>query len=661
MGPPPKVGVGKAQGSPGSPKKAGAPNSFFPSGADPHERFAQLTGSLPFIVWTLTPDGGIDYFNDAFVQYTGLESAALLGNGWVSTLHPDDVPAVAARWQASLRTISPYEIHFRIRRSDGEYRWHLIRAIPELDDDRRVLRWWGSAVDVHELRLLKTQAAELAADREAILESFTDGILTLDHEFRFTYLNHSAEVLLQRTRESLLGKVVWDEFPETRDSDLQEMYVRVSETGQAERMEDYAEPMKIWFDVSANPAADGLTVHLRDITQMKSLSDQLAIAHRLEAIGQLTGGIAHDFNNLLTVVMGAIESLSMEESLSPAGREMIDLVSQAANRGAELTHHLLAFARQQPLAPQAINVSQHVTALLPLLRRTLGDEIEIAADLARGLPPALVDPGQFESALLNLGINARDAMPEGGLLELETGITELDEEYAAAHGDVKPGRYILVSVGDTGTGIAPEHMNRLFDPFFTTKPIGQGSGLGLPMVWGFVKQSGGHLSVYSELGRGTTIRLYLPVAPQTSEVEEDEPIPVPATLRGTGHILLVEDDELVRRYATEQLSDHGYTVTAVGSGPETLETLKSLGKIDLLFTDVILPGGMTGRQLAVKVVALRPDTPVLYASGYMESVLMHDGRLDPDVSLLAKPYTSRQLLERIHQLLSAPSAGSACP
>lgn len=655
MGPPPKGGVDgtRARRSGQPPRRSSALKGAEPATTDRHEHFTQLARSLPFVVWTATPEGAVDYFNDAFIRYTGQDPESLLGDGWVSAVHPDDLSRLVPRWEHCVETGDPYELDFRIRRHDGEYRWHQVRAELELDDDGSPFRWWGTALDVHKIRTLEAEAAELARDREEVLESIGDGVCTIDREFRFTYLNRIAETLMGLAADEVLGKVVWEVIPQIKDTPAEAALLRVLETGEPDRIPNFATRLGHWYDIGINPSPDGLTVYIRDITEMKTLSDQLAIAHRLEAIGQLTGGIAHDFNNLLTVVMGAVESLSMEENLSPAGQEMIDLVSQAAIRGSELTHRLLAFARQQPLDPQAINVSQHVTSMIPLLKRTLGDEIEVNSTLRRGLPPALVDPGQFESALLNLAINARDAMPKGGLLELETGITELDEEYAAAHGDVQPGKYVIVSVGDTGTGIAPEHMPRLLDPFFTTKPAGQGSGLGLPMVWGFVKQSGGHVSIYSEVGRGTTIRLYLPLAPEDAPAED--PITVVRPLsQGNGIILLVEDDQLVRRFAYDHLSGHGYTVTAVGSGPEALEALDHLPHIDLLFTDVILPGGMTGRQVAAQVIALRPDTPVLYASGYTESVLMHDGRLDPDVSLLTKPYTGRQLIEAVNDMCGAP-------
>ncbi len=603
-------------------------------------------------MWMATPDGAINYINDALLRFSGCSPESLLGDQWLSIVHPDDRPPVVAAWEASIATGDPYEVEYRILRADGEYRWHVVRAKPELDDHGKVERWWGSAVDLHEHRLREAQAAQRAADREAILESITDGVYTLDNDFRFTYVNGCAEDLLGYTREALMGNVLWDAIPEVQGSDLGSMLTRVHETGRSERIFDCSGADVTFFDVGASTIPDGLVVHLHDITKVKNLSEQLVAAQRLEALGQLTGGIAHDFNNLLTVVMGATETLSTEPHPSPRSREVIELVNQAALHGSELTHRLLAFASRKPLVPQIVDVSRHAGNLIPLLKRALGESIELASDLALGLPSIQVDPGQLENSLLNLAINARNAMPDGGLLELRTGITELDEEFAASHDDIEPGRYITVSVGDKGTGIAPEHLSRLFDPFFTTKPVGQGSGLGLSMVKGFTTQSGGTVEVYSELGQGTTIRLFLPVVDtDVGQNGEDWSDLTPLT-RGTGHVLLAEDDDLVRRFATDQLTAWGYNVTAVGSGPEALRALEAIGPVDLLFTDMVMPGGMTGRQLAMEVLERRPGTPVLFTSGYTEGVLMHDGQLDADSVLLAKPYSGRQVTEAVQQLLS---------
>ncbi len=670
MGPPPKDGVdrAKARASSPAPRKPGAPAKGKATASTPrkspekvikpktdrHERFTQLAGALPFIVWTATPEGTVDYFNNALVEYSGRDPETLLNDGWTSVLHPDDLTVAIDQRRRTVATGDPYEIHVRLCRWDGEYRWHKVRSEPEFDDDGTIFRRWGSAIDIHDLHMLEEQAGTLAVEREAILESLGHAVYTLDREFRFVYLNSHALALMHVTAEEALGKVAWEVLPQIRATGGIEVIQRVLETGQSDRRQVFSEPLKAWLDISLSPTPNGVTASIQDITHVKTLSKQLNRAQRLEAIGQLTGGIAHDFNNLLTVVFGAAESLALESRLSPAGRGMVDLISQAATRAAELTHHLLAFARKQPLAPEAIDISKQVTDLVPFLKRTLGEGIEVASVLATGLPAAHVDPGQFENALLNLAINARDAMPEGGILEIETSVTELDEDYAATHSEAQPGTYVLVSIGDTGEGIAPEHLERLFDPFFTTKPLGQGSGLGLSMVWGFVKQSGGHVAVYSESGRGTTFRLYLPVAPEDASREAENPTGEGPPTRCTGHILLVEDDEFVRTFATDQLSAYGYQVTAAASGPEALELLKGINHLDLLFTDVILPGGMTGRELAAEVVTRMPGTLVLYASGYTADILMHDGQLDPEVVLLSKPYSGKQLLERVQQLISAP-------
>ncbi len=656
MGPQAKNGAGrvKAGKSPSPPTSTSESDASRAASENQDPRFAALAGSLPLIVWTASPDGAVNYVNEALTYYSGRSAESLLGDQWLSIVHPDDRDKTARSWKACVATSDPWRLEFRILRADGAYRSHHVRARADLDDARHVVRWWGNAVDVHEYRLLEAQAAQRAADREAVLESVGDGIYTLDRAYRFTYLNGNAVALLGRARDSLVGKILWDEFPETRDSDLGSMLTRVLTTGQSERLLQWSGPQNMWFDVGANPTPDGITVALHDITEVKSLSEQLISAQRLEVLGQLTGGIAHDFNNLLTVVMGATESLAMETRLGPMGREMIELVTQATMRGAELTHRLLAFARRQPLAPQSVRITRHVGDLIPLLKRTLGEGIEVASNLTPGLRAAQVDPGQLEGALLNLAINARDAMPGGGTLELGTSLVEVDAEFAGSHDNITPGAYVVITVADNGMGISPENLKRMFDPFFTTKAISQGSGLGLAMVWGFAQQSGGHVSVYSELGHGTTVRLYLPVAPTEVDLNAESWVEPEPQVRGSGHVLVVEDDDLVRRFATERLIARGYSVTAVASGPEALRALDTIGRVDLLFTDIVLPGGMTGRQLATDFLALSPGMPVLYTSGYTESVLLHDGQLDPDAILLPKPYSSRQLTDAVQALL-APS------
>ena len=620
------------------------------SASSQHHRFAQLTSTLPVIVWTATPDGLLDFFNEAMERFTGLEATELLADRWASIVDPEDLDIVRKHWSDAIATGDRYDVEFRIRRADGAYLWHHVSAQPEHDQEGRVVGWWGSAIDIDASRSLKTRADELAAEREIILESMNDGVYALDKDFRIVYVNAGTERILERPREEMEDRIVWDVFPGSENTPAADVIIRTMERGVSERLTYKSEILGKWLDLSVTQCAVGVTVFLRDITDVKSLSDQLSQSQRLEAVGQLTGGIAHDFNNLLTVVLGGADALAEDDSVSGEAREMAEMIAAAAERGSELTHRLLAFARKQPLEPQSVDLAERLRGLEPLLRRTIGEHITMVVAPSNGDAFAQVDPGQFDNAVLNLAINSRDAMPEGGSLSIEVETVALDEGYTTAHAQVEPGTYVVTTVSDSGHGIPPEDRSRLFDPFYTTKETGKGSGLGLPMVWGFVKQSGGHVTVYSEPEMGTSFKLYLPTAKAAPE-PETPPSDQIHTQPATGTILIAEDDDLVRRFATDRLRSRGYDVVEAGSGPEALEALGSMDRLDLLFTDVIMPGGMTGRELADAVLELRPGTPVLYASGYTENVIIHHGRLDRGVQLLAKPYSVRQLLNRVGELV----------
>ncbi len=398
-----------------------------------------------------------------------------------------------------------------------------------------------------------------------------------------------------------------------------------------------------------NQTASSLQSQREDINKLHA---RLRQSQRLEAVGQLTGGVAHDFNNLLTVVMGNSELLAEKTADQPQLQQMAQMIGAAAQRGADLTQQLLAFARKQALDPRPTDVNQLAAALDPMLRRTLGEHIEIELVRAAGLWPAMVDPGQLENALLNLCLNARDAMPKGGRLTLETANAALDSSYADRFPDVSPGQYVLLAVSDTGQGIAPEHLDQVFEPFFTTKEKGKGTGLGLAMVYGFTKQSAGHISIYSEPGQGTTVKLYLPRAAR-EETVANAPIPAPAIEGGAETILVVEDDAMVRSFARNELQSLGYRVIEASSGKAAMILIEQRDDIDLLFTDVVMPGGMSGRELADAARQLRPSLRVLYTSGYTENAIVHQGRLDPGVMLLAKPYRRADLSRAIRQALSA--------
>ncbi|HEY9112554.1 MAG TPA: ATP-binding protein, partial [Rhodanobacteraceae bacterium] len=346
---------------------------------------------------------------------------------------------------------------------------------------------------------------------------------------------------------------------------------------------------------------------------------------------------------------GNADTLAEELADRPEMLPLVEMIRTAGERGAELTSHLLAFARRQALEPRTVRPDKLIDGMRNLLRRTLGENIEFAVEHAADVARVSVDPTQFESALLNLCINARDAMPGGGRLMIETGNVILDESYTQQRVDVVPGDYVRISISDTGTGMSAADVTRAFEPFFTTKARGKGTGLGLSMVYGFVKQSGGHVAIYSELGHGTVVTLYLRQARGPGEAGA---VVEPANVAGRGErILLVEDDDLVRVHAMQLLESLGYLVVAASNGPEALELLRKNIPCDLLFTDVIMPGGMTGPKLAEAAHALRPGLPVLYTSGYTENAIIHHGRVDPGVNLLHKPYRKPELAAKIRAVL----------
>ncbi|WP_246799633.1 ATP-binding protein [Bradyrhizobium sp. CCBAU 51753] len=381
---------------------------------------------------------------------------------------------------------------------------------------------------------------------------------------------------------------------------------------------------------------------------------KLRQVQKMEAVGHLTGGIAHDFNNILTVITGLIDILAEAVEHDAALSSVTKMISDAASRGAEVTKHLLAFSRQQPLQPREADLNTLVQDTARLLRPSLGEQIEIETSLEPDAWPAFIDPNHMATALLNLAVNARDAMPDGGKLMLETSNVILDETYAASNLDVRAGEYVMVAVSDTGAGIPETIREKVFEPFFTTKDTGKGTGLGLSMVYGFIKQSDGHLKIYSEEGHGTSIKLYLPRS--SGDMEEAEPPAVVDARGGNETILVVEDDPLVRNYVSAQLEQLGYRTLVTANGPEALAAIDKGFVCDVLFTDVIMSGGMNGRQVADAVLAKLPSVRVLFTSGYTEDAIFHHGRLDPDVTLLAKPYRKSDLARMIRQVLTQPPA-----
>jgi len=410
------------------------------------------------------------------------------------------------------------------------------------------------------------------------------------------------------------------------------------------------------------PEGDVFYIHGRDVTEenqraltLQQTADALRQAQKMEAIGQLTGGIAHDFNNLLQVVSGNLQLLQKEIAGNDrAGRRVANAQSAVA-RGAKLTSQLLSFGRRQPLEPKVVNIGRLLSGMDELLRRSLGEAIEIETVVAGGLWNTLIDPGNLENAIVNLAINARDAMQGSGKLTIETGNAWLDEAYVRAHPEVEAGQYVVLSVTDTGSGMPPEIAARAFDPFFSTKAEGHGTGLGLSMVYGFAKQSRGHVKIYSEVGHGTTVKLYLPRVAQSEDLlAAIERSPVTG---GSETILVVEDDAEVRATAIEMLGELGYRVLKAHDAASALHIIESGLSIDLLFTDVVMPGTLKSPELARKAKERQPHIAVLFTSGYTENAIVHGGRLDADVDLLPKPYAREALARKVRQVLAKAKQG----
>ena len=396
----------------------------------------------------------------------------------------------------------------------------------------------------------------------------------------------------------------------------------------------------------------------QEVTRRERTELALRQSQKMEAVGRLTGGIAHDFNNLLTAILGNVDlALRRVAEDDERMKRCLNSARQASERAASLVQRLLAFSRQHPLEEKAVDVNRLVQGMSELLRRTIGETVTVETVLAGGLWKTAIDPNQLENAVLNLAVNARDAMKDGGRLTIETANTFLDEAYAAANGpDLSPGQYVLLAVSDTGTGMSKDVTDRAFEPFFTTKPTGAGTGLGLSMVYGFIKQSGGHIKIYSEVGEGTAIKLYLPRLTDESQIEQwvpnDQPVePEIGLEQKPEKILLVEDDEGVNRFSSEVLRDEGYYVISTHEGASGLRLLDANPDIQLLFTDVVLPGGMNGRQLADEARRRRPNLRVLFTTGYTRNAIIHQGRLDADVDLLTKPFTPEALVRKVRQIL----------
>jgi PAS domain S-box-containing protein len=515
--------------------------------------------------------------------------------------------------------------------------------------------------DMTQSRMAQEALLESEQLARGIVDTALDAFIQIDESGTIVDWNSQAETIFGWPREDALGKKFGALIlSETDRVEIRAALQRFLGSGRDQilgrrreitaRRRDGKE-FRAEMSVTALKRRNGFLFNgfFRDLTEKIAAEDRIRQAEKMEAVGQLTGGIAHDFNNILTVITGTIEILADAVEDEPQLAAIARMIDEAATRGANLTQHLLAFARKQPLQPREIDVNTLIIETAKLLRPTLGEQIEIESVFEDEACLATVDPNQLATAILNLALNARDAMPDGGKLILETGSVYLDEAYSNMHNEVRPGRYALIAVSDTGTGIPAALIDKVFDPFFTSKGPGEGTGLGLSMVYGFVKQSGGHIKIYSEEGHGTTMKIYLPPGTGASVASEAAP---PQIVQG-GHerILVVEDDALVRNYVITQLHALGYATLAAGNAAEALAIVDAGAEFDLLFTDAIMPGTMNGRQLADAIRKHRPTLKTLFTSGYTENAIIHHGRLDPGVLLLAKPYRRSDLARMIRKAL----------
>ena len=637
-------------------------------------RFRTFAEAVPNHVWSASPDGKLEWANNPTYAYSGRETGDTIGDAWTERIHPDDMPLVGARWAASLASGDIYETEFRVRRADGVYRWFLVRALPVRGPDGAILRWIGANTDVEDQRAatealarlnatLEQQVAERTADRNSLWQLSSDIMLRCTFEGAITAVNPAWTEMLGWREDELVGAELFD-LIHPDDVALSIVAARqVSEGTSFARFDNryrHRDGSYRWISWSARPAERLINAVGRDITADKEKAEALAQAEealrqaqKMEAVGQLTGGIAHDFNNLLAGISGALELMNTRINQGRLGdieRYMV-AAQGAAKRAAALTHRLLAFSRRQTLDPRPTNVNTLVNGMTDLVQRTVGPGIEVATVGAAGLWPALVDASQLENALLNLCINARDAMPDGGRITIETANKWIDRQASQSH-DLPPGQYLSLCVSDTGTGMSPEVVEKAFEPFFTTKPIGQGTGLGLSMIYGFARQSGGQVRIYSEVGQGTNVCIYLPRHYGAAEPDGIGVDQAPLAFAEAGETVLIVDDEpTVRMLVADVLEDLGYTALEASDGVGGLKVLGSEARIDLLVTDVGLPGGMNGRQMAEAARMSRPDLKVLFITGYAENALLNHGQLEPGMSVLTKPFAIDLLAARMREMI----------
>jgi PAS domain S-box-containing protein len=579
---------------------------------------------------------------------------------WKKRVHPEDLDRAMARIRKFLENPQGYfDNEFRLLHKDGSYRWILARASVLKDAQGCPYRMMGSHLDITDIKRVE----EMLQEYERVVEASQDMIAVVDRDYRFLIVNRAFLEYGGIARDQVIGhkipevleqevfeNVVKPKFDECLEGRLVrfEMKYKYPRLGERELFVSY-------FPIEGPAGIDRVACVLEDVTERKQLEQQFRHSQKMEAIGQLAGGVAHDFNNILTVINGYSELVLGQIPPENPLRNQLNEVKKAGERAAGLTRQLLAFSRQQVLAPQVLDLNQVVANVQAMLKRLIGEDIDLVTTPAEGLGQVKADPGQIEQVLLNLAVNARDAMPKGGRLSIKTANAQLGVAASQGLESVVPGYYVLLSVGDSGTGIDAETRKRIFEPFFTTKEKGKGTGLGLSTVYGIVKQSGGHIEVESELGRGTTFKIYLPRVEMTVVAKAPEKQNTELPL-GTETILLVEDEPSVRLLVRTTLEAHGYDMLESTHGIEAMMIAqKHPGKIHLLLTDLVMPG-MSGRMLAEQIALLHPEARFIFMSGYTDDAVVQHGGLGAGMAFLQKPFTPHALARKVRETLDAIAA-----
>ena len=613
-------------------------------------------------------DDVIRLVNDRFCEMTGYTRAELIGKKAAQMLLISDDDHRLAQERNRLRRqgqADRYEI--QLRKKSGEVIWVEVSGAPILDASGQVIGSIGVDTDItarkraeaalHESEERHRVISELVSDYAFSYQIALDGTVTLE------WVTDAMTRITGYTPDEMSGLAAWQATTHPEDHAIAQRRRQRLHAGQSD-VSEYRMFAKdgriIWLRYYSRPvwdAAQGRVVRVygavQDITRLKLLEQQLAQAQKMEAVGQLAGGIAHDFNNILTIILSSCDLIFDELEPGHRLREDVEQIQGAAARAAELTQQLLAFSRQQILQPHILNLNDVVVAMEKLLRPLIGEHIQLLTKLQPELGRVNADPGRIEQVMMNLAINARDAMPNGGTLIIETANAVLTEDYTRTHVDVRTGPYVMLAISDTGSGMDAATRARIFEPFFTTKAQGKGTGLGLATVHGIVNQSGGYIWVYSEPGHGTTFKIYLPQVEEVALTHRPHSQPV-ALPRGTATILLVEDEQIVRELASRILGQHGYRILVAADGPTALRVADEHAEtIDLLLTDVVMPGGFNGRQIAEQLLLRRKDLKVLYMSGYTDDAITHYGVLRADVAYLEKPFTSEGLIRKVAEVLAA--------